>query len=183
MGVCGGGGERMGWRARLGVTLGLSAEHAKCRLLLLRLASSLACWPSRRLPVPLPLRLLQRLVFLHLHLHLRHLLHCCLHLVVDEVNGLLWRHLGVGKRTTNSLLCIVLHQLEVPAGPLVWHWHGTLPPPPPSVLHLCVCRRNAGTQAGGGTLTHGGDNVSTGEWLRGVWWHSHCQCCSTTSAS
>ena len=97
MGVCG-GGERMGWRARLGVTLGLSAEHAKCRLLLLRLASSLACWPSRRLPVPLPLRLLQRLVFLHLHLHLRHLLHCCLHLVVDEVNGLLWRHLGVGKR-------------------------------------------------------------------------------------
>ena len=56
--VCVGGGERMGWRARLGVTLGLSAEHAKCRLLLLRLASSLACWPSRRLPVPLPLRLL-----------------------------------------------------------------------------------------------------------------------------
>ena len=52
--------------------------------------------------MPLPLRLLQRLVFLHLHLHLhlhlRHLLHCCLHLVVDEVNGLLWRHLGVGKR-------------------------------------------------------------------------------------
>ena len=43
----------------------------------------------------------------------------------------------------------------------------TSPPPlPPSVLHLCVRRRNAGTQAGGGTLTHGGDNVSTGEWLR-----------------
>ena len=141
MGVCGGGGERMGGRARVGVTLGLSAEHAKCRLLLLRLASSLACWPSRRLPVPLPLRLLQRLVFLHLHLHLRHLLHCCLHLVVDEVNGLLWRHLGVGKRTTNSLLCIVLHQLEVPAGPLVWHWHGTLPPPP--ALRVALVRVQA----------------------------------------
>jgi len=102
----------MGWRARLGVTLGLSAEHAKCRLLLLRLASSLACWPSRRLPVPLPLRLLQRLVFLHLHLHLhlhlRHLLHCCLHLVVDdsEVNGLLWRHLGVGKRVLRIVYCV-----------------------------------------------------------------------------
>jgi hypothetical protein len=44
----------------------------------------------------------------------------------------------VGKRTTNSLLCIVLHQLEVPAGPLVWHWHGTLPPPRPPCCN-CAC--------------------------------------------